>query len=267
VPRISLPRTFNTAILYGRDPLNITPVPASLPQDFYVYEHRKATTGEVFYVGKGVGRRAWFTYTRSRHWKNIAAKHGVVVEIVMDGLQDWFALELEQQIIAMHGRQDCGFGCLINLTDGGEGVAGRIMPDEQRRNLSAAKSTPESISKNIAVHLGRKRSLETRAKQSAAKLGKPASQAAKAAREIAMNRPEVKEKLRLAQLDKVTDRQLQAHGAKKIMCIETGLVFVSTGDAKRWLRSNGHPKANNAHVWSCCNGDRKTAYGYTWQYA
>jgi hypothetical protein len=243
--------------------LNITPPPAELPLDFYVYEHRKATTGEVFYVGTGKGCRAWFTANRKRHWVNIARKHGVVVRIVQDGLQEWFAHELERDLIALHGRFDAGKGSLVNVTDGGEGTSGRVLSAESRAKIASAKAGKRPHENTLAA-ISRP---ETRAKMSKAKRGKPASEAAKVARKIAMNRPDVKEKLRLAQLGRVTPAQLAASNARMVLCIETGSVFSSSGAAKRWLQNNGYPNANGAHVWSCCNGGRISAYGYTWRYA
>lgn len=60
------------------------------PSDFYVYLHRRATDGRVFYVGKGVSTRAWRKDKRNQHWKNIVKKHGYIVEIVQDGMQEVF---------------------------------------------------------------------------------------------------------------------------------------------------------------------------------
>jgi hypothetical protein len=40
------------------------------------------------------------------------------------------------RLIAFYGRIDNGTGCLRNLTDGGEGVTGRIQPEEERRRRS-----------------------------------------------------------------------------------------------------------------------------------
>jgi hypothetical protein len=247
--------------------MRISPPPATLPKDFYVYEHRKATTGEVFYIGKGKDGRAWFTGNRKRHWINIAKKHGVVVNIIQDGLQEWFAHELERDLIALHGRMDCGLGPLVNVTDGGEGTSGWKMPDMQRKNLSESKKTPDAIARNISVHLGRKRNETTRSLISKALKGRVMTEDERAMRSSVMSSQGVKEKLRAAQLGRVTPRQLEAHKARPILCVETGVIFASTGEARRWLQSNGHPKASNAHVWSCCNGTRNIAYGYTWRYA
>lgn len=88
---------------------------------YYVYLHRKKTTGEVFYVGKGKNKRAWDRHGRSDLWKKTATKCGWDVEILQDNLQEWYAFELETGLIALYGRLDLGDGSLVNLSDGGEG--------------------------------------------------------------------------------------------------------------------------------------------------
>jgi hypothetical protein len=136
-----------------------------VPQDFYVYVHRKATTGEVFYVGKGRGDRC-FKLTgknRSKLWHKVAKKHGCIVEIVQDGLQEWAALEMEVGLIAMYGRMNEGAGALCNLSDGGDsGFAGGTHGDEARAKISQR-------------HKGVKKTLEHRQK-----LKSPKTEACKA---------------------------------------------------------------------------------------
>lgn len=104
-----------------------------LPQDFYVYLHRKASTGEVFYVGKGHGRRAW-SNQRSLYWHNIVKKHGFTVEFVATGLQEWYSFELERELIAFYGRD-----FLCNMTDGGDGISGFTHGRNARMLVSQAR--------------------------------------------------------------------------------------------------------------------------------
>ena len=74
--------------------------------DFYVYVHKKKSSGEVFYVGKGSGKRAWSSFGRNELWKRTANKYGWYVEIVENNLQDWYAFELERDLISFYGRRD-----------------------------------------------------------------------------------------------------------------------------------------------------------------
>lgn len=93
-----------------------------------MYVHKKKTNGEVFYVGKGSGDRAWSKAGRNELWVRTTKKHGFTVEIVLDNLQEWYAFELEKDLISLHGRVSNGTGKLVNMTDGGEGLSGADHP-------------------------------------------------------------------------------------------------------------------------------------------
>lgn len=108
--------------------------------DFYVYVHKKKTTGEVFYVGKGRGRRAWDKHSRSDFWNYVVEKHGLIVEIVAQNLQEWYAYELETELILKYGRSDIGTGTLVNFTDGGEGASG-LAQTEYSKELASKRMT------------------------------------------------------------------------------------------------------------------------------
>lgn len=90
-----------------------------------VYLHKRPD-GSVFYVGKGKTERARdFAPSRRTQWhKNVVAKHGrqnILIEILpcQDEMAA-FALERERIAAAKAAGE-----CLANLTDGGEGCAGR----------------------------------------------------------------------------------------------------------------------------------------------
>lgn len=159
---------------------------------FYVYQHRRCDSGEIFYVGKGQGRRAWNAskHHRSVHWQRVVAKCGLVVEIVAEGLPEDLALLAEVERIDQLRRLGAP---LCNQTDGGDGTSGwvksaswrasvgakhrgKIVAPETRAKLSeSVKATgyrhPEEVRRRMsssrAGHqptLGMKHSEETRAK-------------------------------------------------------------------------------------------------------
>lgn len=101
------------------------------PDRFYVYRHRKADTGRVFYVGKGSGRRAWSIHQRNKKWKSIASAHGVIVEILMCGLTEDAALNLERQWISIVGIDN-----LATFTLGGGGISGYEHTASTRERMS-----------------------------------------------------------------------------------------------------------------------------------
>ena len=112
---------------------------------FFVYIHRKADTGEVFYVGKGSRKskspveRAFVTKRRSKFWSAVADRHGVIVEVVA-----WFgcesdAFEMERGLISHFGRRSDG-GVLCNMTLGEDGCAGLPKSEETLKKLRDANS-------------------------------------------------------------------------------------------------------------------------------
>ena len=162
---------------------------------FYTYVHRKASTGEVFYVGKGSGKRYAATQDRSSYWRRIVDKHGVAIEVVAYFFDEAAAFDHERLLIAEYRASGVK---LCNLTDGGDGASGNVMSEEARRKISEAnkgrkrepfsdatrakmsaahlgkKLSPEAIAKTAAAHRGMKRSPETLARMSAALKGKGA---------------------------------------------------------------------------------------------
>ena len=86
--------------------------------DFYVYLHKKKTTGEVFYVGKGSRDRAWTKTRRNEDWHVVVEECGYFVEIVQDNLQEWYSFELEGLLIDYYGKKSDGKGTLVNKKGG-----------------------------------------------------------------------------------------------------------------------------------------------------
>lgn len=99
---------------------------------FYVYIHRRLSDNKPFYVGKGSDNRAWEFSGRNNYWKSVANKHGVIVEVVFDNLEEADAFQCEKDTITEFKY----FGyALTNLTDGGEGPCGLQFTDEQRLRI------------------------------------------------------------------------------------------------------------------------------------
>lgn len=111
---------------------------------FYVYlllDPRKFY--QPFYVGKGYGKRV---YNSLRIGGQNPLKSRVISRIRKSGSKPEFliwksdlseneAFELESELIKRFGRRDKKTGILTNLTDGGEGVVGRIFSEKQLQNI------------------------------------------------------------------------------------------------------------------------------------
>lgn len=133
------------------------------PIGCYVYTHRKATTGDVFYVGKGTRERAWDKYGRSELWHRVVRKHGLIVTVEIDGLSDADAFKKEIDLISSLRAEGIR---LVNLTDGGEGGSNPSKETREKmgRGTRGKKMSKEQIEKIRASNLGKKRSDETREK-------------------------------------------------------------------------------------------------------
>lgn len=251
--------------------------------NFFVYLHRRASNGKVFYVGKGCRYRHNSKWNRSKHWENIVNKHGYTIEIVQTGMQEWWAFELECELILKY--RDHG---LCNRTDGGEGASGVVVSEETKQKHLAQRWTNEWRN-NLSV------------KAKARFANTEFRQAHKDRHLEIMNRAEVKEKLRLKTLAQFsnplaielarqktiayfskpearkhaskkalerfnTPEKRAAHAqAKAVMCVETGKVFGTCTLAAEWLRTT-LGCGDNSQISKVCRGVIKTAYGYTWRY-
>lgn len=99
------------------------------PSRFYVYEHLKPYTGEVFYIGKGCKNRAYETRSRNKHWENIVNKYGIEVNIVYKNLTNSEASQKEIDLISFYGLEN-----LCNMTQGGDGCIS--LKQESRNKIS-----------------------------------------------------------------------------------------------------------------------------------
>lgn len=109
---------------------------------FYVYGHYKPNEERPFYVGKGTGRRCFSRSGRPKHWHHIVNKYfsetGLpIIKILSGELEsEELAFDLEKFWIALFGRINIKTGCLINLTNGGEGISGFTYSKRQKQLIS-----------------------------------------------------------------------------------------------------------------------------------
>lgn len=86
---------------------------------YYIYAHKRLDTGDIFYIGKGSGKRAYIKSNRSQFWKRIVAKYGYEVMFLKEGLSEEEAFGYEISLIAY---EKSNGKCCANFTIGGDGV-------------------------------------------------------------------------------------------------------------------------------------------------
>lgn len=106
---------------------------------FYVYGHYTADTDELFYIGKGTGKRAWATSTRNRQWYQTVKDHGLVVKILVDGLTTEESYIKERELIEQIGQHK-----LTNMTAGGEGL---LTEHNKKNHIPRIQRTPHPLRK------------------------------------------------------------------------------------------------------------------------
>jgi hypothetical protein len=120
--------------------------------DFYTYLWLRYD-GTPYYVGKGMGKRAYWSHQRTVPMPPDTSR--ILVEFHPTEVD---AFEAEKFLVAYYGRQDLGTGILRNRTDGGEGLSGLVFsPDHRRKLRNAAKNrkvSPETRQRHRELMLG-----------------------------------------------------------------------------------------------------------------
>ena len=91
---------------------------------YYVYAYLRED-GTPYYIGKGIGQRAWKHVKRD---PTHPPKDTNRIVLLKEQLSETDAFDIEKQLISQYGRIDIGTGILRNRTDGGEGARGIIRP-------------------------------------------------------------------------------------------------------------------------------------------
>jgi hypothetical protein len=138
--------------------------------NYYTYAYLRED-GTPYYIGKGKAGRI----NNKLHAIHLPPEEGRRI-FLKKNLTDEQARKHEIYMIAVLGRKDLGTGILRNMTDGGEGCAGRVVTDETKKKLSDShKGRKKSSTHRKALSEAakkRKASKETREKMSKVLMGK-----------------------------------------------------------------------------------------------
>jgi len=229
---------------------------------FYTYAHY-TPEGNLFYIGKGQGDRAYAFYKRSAYWNNIVDKYGKPkVEILSDWEQESDALEHEKFLISCFRDMSVK---LCNLTDGGDGISGYRHTEKHKKKVKdfhtgkawcKGRKMPEDQKQKISISLlGNKRSVgvvQTLAHREANSLKQLGNKRALGYTHTDLHKTKIKNLLVGNQNAKGGHKWVGTH-------IKTGEVITFIGS--QVLNEAGFQHAN---VIKCINGQRKSHKGYVW---
>ena len=192
----------------------------------FVYRHIRLDKNEPFYIGISKDQyRPYATKNRSKYWARIVNKSDYRVEILFDDLTYEQAKEKEIEFISLYGRKDLNNGCLVNMTDGGEGSLNVVVSEETRR----------LISQNNKGRKGFTHSEQSKMKISIAKTGvkqtKEAIENRRIGRELCgyKHSDEVKKKISNTKREKGSPR------SKVVLNFSTGIYYESAQEASNLL--------------------------------
>jgi group I intron endonuclease len=149
-------------------------------KDTVLYIHTRKSDGGIFYVGIGDEKRPYQKRSRNKYWRNTVKVHGGFnVTILKTGMTWEEACDLEIKMISFYGRKNPdhknpNYGCLVNMTDGGDGSKGCI-PSEETKQKRRESMTGKMVGENHPM-FGKTPSEETRQKQRESMTGKMAGE-------------------------------------------------------------------------------------------
>ena len=206
-------------------------------------------------------------YYKQPHFYNAIQKYGFdnfLHEILFECLTKEEAEQKEIELISKYQSNNREFG--YNIANGGNCVG------------TMAQETKDKISKaNMGNQYGKGHVLseEHKRKISEAMKGNQHSKGLKMTEHVkkilleSRQNEEVRRKISNAltgkkQSEEHRRKNSESHkgiGGKKVVCIETRVVYSSIRDASKQLNLKGH------HISTCCSGNRQTCGGFHWCYA
>jgi hypothetical protein len=213
---------------------------------YYVYVHRKATDGSVFYVGKGKGRRAWRKGTKGRnaYWHRTVNKHGFTVEILKRFYNEECAYTYERIVINL-----IGIDKLVNNELGGFGCPSGI-PSKNRTPLKCSNGMDFESATDAAIWLNDQGFVKSSPSAILMAIKRNWKYYCGYGWSVTGERPD-------HPLGRIKEARVITNG---------NIEFSSMVYAVNWLKENGFPLARKGHISSCCNGKRNKAYGYKWEF-
>lgn len=238
-----------------------------MPGKYYVYVHKRASDGSIFYVGKGSGRRLLDLSGRNAHWKRVVDRHGFTASKICSDLPEVCALSIERALIHKIGMKN-----LTNQKD--SALEGAVYSEEVRKKMSDAKKgwTPPvrsketkrkmaaSLSRPIVSSRGETFDNGIEAVNFLRKNGYPTASRGNISSVITGKLKSCYGRTWARASDGIPDYQPRVSEKRKAVIRSDGATFCSAAHAAKSV--NG----SQGNISMCCRGERKVAYGYKWEY-
>ena len=192
-------------------------------KDTCLYIHTRKSDGGIFYVGIGDEDRPYKKQGRNSHWYNVVNKYDYDITILKTNMSWGEACELEIKMITFYGRKDLGLGCLVNMTNGGQGNKGLIQSKKTKQKIRESLNGKMIGEKN--PNFGKKSSEETKQKMREKATGRKSSEETKL---------KIKESLTGKKRSKeIIEKSIGGNNprARKIICNITGKIYECIKDA------------------------------------
>lgn len=244
---------------------------------YYVYKHTlpKSISGkdnDMVYIGITclLPEKRWQNgngYRKQDYFYNAIQKYGwdnFSHEVLYTGLTKEKAEQKEIELIKQYQSNNRSFG--YNIANGGNTIG--TMSQETKIKISKAN-------KGNQYGIGHTVSEDARSRISKSMIGNQRGKGQRMSEEMKLKLAEshrtesFRKKLSEANKgrkmsEEAKKKNSEAHiglGTKKVVCVETGIVYNSVAEAAEVNMIKGH-----GHISECCKGNRKTAGGYHWEY-
>lgn len=227
---------------------------------FYVYAHRKASNGNVFYIGKGKKGRSRAKCSRSPFWHSTVAKHGLIIEDRLGPVPEPCSFTFEKILI-----NAIGVASLCNLSTGGDGGMSGYKFD---RNVVAAKA--KKCMKHVINSNGEVFSSLKDAAQKMRSLGylnateSHISSCCHGRRHVAYG---LSWSFAVGKIPELIDASAKVNEKRlRPVRASNGMIFKGVSSAAAWVNSELGIKCGTSDISRCCNGIRKVCAGLKWEY-